>query len=210
MALHNEILTGRINRFLQKLLAMKGRPPAPQLSSEISTNIQLFNGIENRYLEGWRIYMAGSSAGPTVGQTEASQLSNPKGSNVVAIIEALSVIGALGGAAQAFIISENFANQAALTNSGVGVTIDPRVGPPGQISSTLIVSSSAGGSADLGFVLKTVPILSGGFQESISTPNQEITLLPGQSIRVRQNTVNLFMQVNYKWRERPLEESELV
>src|SRR5882762_4396490 len=35
MARFNEILTGRYNRFLQKLLQMKGGPPSAQLASEI-------------------------------------------------------------------------------------------------------------------------------------------------------------------------------
>ncbi len=41
MALFNEILVGRYNRFLQRLLSMKGHPPAPQLASEIQPNFDV-------------------------------------------------------------------------------------------------------------------------------------------------------------------------
>jgi hypothetical protein len=53
MAKYNEILTGRYNRFIQKLFSMKGPAPAPQLSSDIAMQMSFFNGVENRYLEGW-------------------------------------------------------------------------------------------------------------------------------------------------------------
>ncbi len=56
MARYNEILVGRYNRRLQKLFSMKGEPPAPQLSTEIGTTLNLFSGIEERYLEGWAVF----------------------------------------------------------------------------------------------------------------------------------------------------------
>src|SRR5258708_40293223 len=88
MALFNEILVGRYNRFLQKLLAMKGGPPAPQLATEIGTNIQLFHGVENRYLEGWQRF-GGQFSVPAagVGNVGGFRFRNPAGNNVITAVE---------------------------------------------------------------------------------------------------------------------------
>ncbi len=53
MARYNEILVGRYNRFLQKLLSMKGPASMPQLAGELQATFPFFNGVENRNLEGW-------------------------------------------------------------------------------------------------------------------------------------------------------------
>src|SRR5260370_7764711 len=57
MARYNEILTGRYNRLLQKLLQMKGGPPAPQLASEISPQLSIPDlGVESRFHLGWNSF----------------------------------------------------------------------------------------------------------------------------------------------------------
>src|SRR6266851_4747570 len=53
MARFNEILVGRYNRSLQKLLSMKGQAVMPQLASELQPTFSFFSGAENRYLESW-------------------------------------------------------------------------------------------------------------------------------------------------------------
>src|SRR5437879_1331505 len=87
MARYNEILVGRFNRFLQKVFAMKGEPPAPQLAGEISPNFQLFSGVENRYLEAWDRFAAGVNVAPVAGNLSGIRLRNPAGSNIVAVLE---------------------------------------------------------------------------------------------------------------------------
>src|SRR5712664_282468 len=86
MARFNEILVGRFNRALQKLFSMKGGPPAAQLASEITTNVQ-FNQMGNdfRYLEGWDIFGNQIFLAASVGNTAGYRLRNPGGSNVIAV-----------------------------------------------------------------------------------------------------------------------------
>src|SRR5260370_12575795 len=96
MAEYNEILVGRFNRSLQKLLGMKGGPPAAQLSGEIMPVLPFTLGVENRYLEGFTMY--GAAPGPTggVGQTAGIRLRNPINSNVLVIVQLLILFGANG------------------------------------------------------------------------------------------------------------------
>src|SRR5437660_10167921 len=56
MARFNEIQVGRYNRFIQKLLQIKGPPSMAQVATEMQPVFQFFNGAENRYLEGWLRY----------------------------------------------------------------------------------------------------------------------------------------------------------
>src|SRR5260370_16724185 len=91
MAEYNEILVGRFNRSLQKLLGMKGGPPAAQLSGEIMPVLPFTLGVENRYLEGFTMY--GAAPGPTggVGQTAVIRLLNPINSNLLVILHFLTL-----------------------------------------------------------------------------------------------------------------------
>src|SRR5258707_13299714 len=91
MARFNEILVGRYNRFLQKLFSMKGGPPSAQLATEITPNLNLFNGIENRYLESWFRYGAAPGLAAVVGANPGFRFRNPAGSNVIAMVEKLSL-----------------------------------------------------------------------------------------------------------------------
>src|SRR5437879_9618272 len=86
MAAFNEILSGRYNRFLQKLLQMKGGPPAAQLASEVGAQITLYHGSETMYLQGWELFGGGYDVGPQVGVASAVRLRNPGNSGVVGVV----------------------------------------------------------------------------------------------------------------------------
>src|SRR5216683_1744621 len=113
MAKFNEILTGRHNKMLTRLFSMKGSAPAPQLAGEIMPVHLFFSGVENRFLESWNRYGFFATIGPTVGQTEAVQIKNPAGSNIVTVLESIILSG---NAAETFFFSLNHANQANLIN----------------------------------------------------------------------------------------------
>src|SRR5437899_9413190 len=90
MALYNEILVGRFARGIQKYFGAKGSPPIKQLAGDLYIVHKLFNGAENRYLEGWSRFgwVAGQAA--AVGNKSAVRLRNPPTSNVIAVIERIS------------------------------------------------------------------------------------------------------------------------
>src|SRR5438093_5107434 len=90
MALHNEILVGRFNKYLTKLLGMKGEAPAPQIASEIQAQLSIFTGVENRAIEGW--YRYGLVINLEAGVVKAvAQIRNQSGSNGMVVFEKLAL-----------------------------------------------------------------------------------------------------------------------
>ncbi len=203
MARYNEIQVGRYNRYLQKLLSMKGEVPAPQLGSEISTFIQLFHGVENRYLEGWDRFANLITQGGIAAIFSAVRMRNPSGSNVIAVFEKLSVFA--GGTMLVDL-------QRATTTLDLSSIV---VNPPGQnLDSrarpfqTLIASRSA---AVAPFGLNQIQqqfIPTNPSVDFILTVNSEIPLLPGDAIQFIGETAAVNLTANFLWRERFLEDSE--
>src|SRR6266849_3136440 len=145
MAIFNEILEGRFNRALQKLFAIKGGPPVRQLGGEIMPVFPVFNGVENRYLEGWNLYgVCTSQAAGGAGVPSSVRLRNPISSNTIAVITRIRVhIGvAVDNAVQLF-QGRQTADQGGPLGS---LAIDPRTGL--SVRSQLLVSQAnvVGGS----------------------------------------------------------------
>src|SRR5712691_6286187 len=89
MAGYNELQVGRYNRLAQKIFSIKGGAALESLMPELGLTMSVFNGAENRYLESWdRFGLAASIGAQGVGLNSILQITNPTGSNVVAIIEA--------------------------------------------------------------------------------------------------------------------------
>ena len=209
MARYNEILTGRHNKFVAKLFGMKGPPPAPQLSSEISVAHPIFHGVENRFLESWDRYAHHTVATAVAANGSAVQLRNPASSNVVAVIEKLTLVN-LAGAADIPFLSRGGAADLLGGLIAVGVVnLDNRSRPHG----TCFLSTQntiAGVVADLGTgVIARIPLAIASSVEFLIDELVTDTLLPGDAIRLRSSIVNQAVAWNIIWRERALEESEL-
>ena len=204
MALYNEILAGRFNRFAQKFFGMKGSPPAPQLSSEIGLNFGLYNGVENRILESSDTFWATANVAAGAGLFSRYRLRNPTGSGVIVAVQKLTVV------------SGNFDNVAFgvlfgsvdLTTTFATQGIDGR----GRSSSSCVPSIQQAATA----VAPLFMVSFGGSAvgniatyDFIQDENQELPLSPGQVLEVGSSTVNISLRVSVLWRERPLEESEL-
>jgi len=205
MARYNEIYAGRYNRFIQKLMGMKGSAPAPQLAGDITVAMNLFNGVENRYLEGWeRFYMNVGVAAGGAGFNSCLRLRNPTTSNVLAVFEKIAFFGSL--VANPAIQSQNpgpatdFATPVALTNEN----FDSRTRP----QPTLIGSSQNNAAFTTGNTIFSGNFLASTTLDVIWTENQEIPLMPNQSLTFREGVLNQSINVVAFWRERFLEESE--
>lgn len=211
MARYNEILVGRFNRFFQKLLSMKGGAVIPQLAGDIQPVFPLRWGVENHYLEGWYRYQNQFDMGPTVAQTEATQLRNPPGSNVIGVLEKV-FISAVGGeviSAAVLTISRTFTDPGDLTNVFAGNPMDKR----SLSNSAIVPSGSAGGSANLTITIGEIAV------PAIAAPNvfnqtwftteyEQIPILPGTTVRFLQGSANSKYRLTLAWRERFLEDSE--
>jgi hypothetical protein len=205
MARFNEILAGRYNRFLQKLLQLKGGPPASQLASEIMPVFPFFSGRENRFLEGWSTFGFTRTIVGVAAVAGACRIRNPVGSNLVAVFEKISV-GAAAVADQPLVELQATTGDLITPFQIIPTRWDAR---QGQNSSTMIFSDSSGGSV-IGLQAKLQGFFTAGnAYEFINTDINELPLLPGDAIQVQSNVANQAFVVSWLWRERQLEDSEL-
>lgn len=199
----NEILVGRLNRYVQKLLVIKNTA-LRNLAPELQTVLPLFSGNEERYLQGWTRFGIVKSATAVAAQNSFVQLSNPASSGVVAIIEKVFINGTVTTQSRADCGMQG-GNVPDAANSFFGFRIDSR-GNPSSAShfswGNAVSPAFAAGILSVGF--SNLPGI-----DLIITDNDEITLLPGDTFRVVDNTVNESFNVSMHWRERVLESSEL-
>jgi len=203
MARFNEILTGRYNRYLQKLLQMKGGSPAPQLAGEIQASIVLFHGVETRVHEGWdRFAMAFNQPG-VAAQTSQARIRNPVGSNTIIVLEKITVANALADAPT--VSGGPTVTDLATIVSNVANRLDPR-GRPG---STAIVSRAAAASAVLNQVRWSGNGPANFTLDLMTFEDHEWPLLPAEGVQIEAGTVNQNLTFSILWRERALEGSEV-
>ncbi len=205
MAEYNEILVGRFNRALQKIMGMKGGPPSAQLAGEIMPIFPLFSGVEHRNLEGWdRFGLFLDIPAGGIGNRSLIRLRNPGQSNVIAVIEKMTVTEF---AAETIQIVKGSAI-ADLGTSQAPVVFDTR----GRVGPTLALSSSnnvALASLTNATTIHQVNTPATAVNvDLILTINQEITLNPGAAIQFQPTADNTDLSALIWWRERFLEESE--
>jgi hypothetical protein len=210
MAVYNEVMVGRYVRFLQKFLGIKGRQPAPlTFSGELAATWGLFHGNENRYLEGWNQFGFSTALAASAGNANAFQLRNPAGSNVIGVVTKLK-LGATGTATTMItslgVAAANLTNPLAMTNA----RFDPRGNPtPSLLFSTQQVAAPTDLANQIDRTNLGIAAGVSGVVDVIVTDTQEIPILPGDGIRIRNTVVNVEGEMAIWWRERVLEESEL-
>jgi hypothetical protein len=200
---YNEILTGRHNRFIQKLFGMKGRPPAPQLSGDIQMSHAIFHGAENRWIESWNQWGVGNTIAAVAANTNAFQLRNPAGSGVIAVVYKMNVWTS-SAAAEEFDAGIG-ANNADLLTVQANFPQDLR---QGSNASATCIASSAGTSTGALQISSRVIVLPNVTYEYIQYDDQCWTLTPGATLRVVSTVANQITGFTLIWRERILEEGE--
>jgi|SRR6267378_199590 len=203
MARFNEILVGRYNRFLQRLLSIKGGPPAAQLASEIQPQMDVEAiPVELRFLLGWHLYQSTVTQLASAGNLAGVQIRNPILSGAVAVITSLQISL---NVPEVVDVSESFGGITGdLTNVFVGVRVDSRA----KLNSVIVPSSFAP-AADLGLPIFTAPLVATNPYEFLNKEYDAIPMFPGHTIRVVGQNVNSSLFVHFKWRERPIEEGEV-
>lgn len=203
MAKYNEILTGRHNRFIQKLFGMKGSPPAPQLSGDIQMSHPFFHGAENRILESWNLW-GGSAVIPAVAAIVATaQIRMPAGTNVVAVIEKI-VIATTGVASEIDLSVTNVGGDLATVIATT--TRDTRNG--GGVQSTATVSNNTNTNPGSGSVFLRALIPANSQVDLLLYDDQQLVLTPGNIFRLASTVANQNLLYTFFWRERVLEEGE--
>jgi hypothetical protein len=207
MALFNEIQVGRFNRYLQKLLAIKGGPPVPTLSSDLQASYNIDPGAEDRYLLGWDLFGIKQTQPATAAQANILELRNPAGSNVCAVVTAAGDSAALANSIILGLIPKPTTpiDQANLRST---VAWDAR----GRTASSCILSDASGGAPNLAFggtALGLAQVDQGvNYYVNLIPTGEEVPLMPGSIMYVLSVTVNQANRPFFHWRERFLEDSE--
>lgn len=201
MAIYNEILVARYARMLQKLFGTKGTVPAKQLAGELMAVMPVFNGVENRYLEGWDRFAVPLGVTGGAAQNGAIAFRNPAGSNVLAVVEQI-IIGST--------VAKNVSVQRNVTadlTTVVGLAGN-RVPDTRQRPNPALIASSSVNATGTGFSMFSIQTVANQSFRVIANSNHEIPILPGDGIQLFDNTQAAQMNISLLWRERFLEESE--
>ncbi len=217
MARFNEILTGRHNRFLQKYFSMKGGPPSAQLSTEIQPGVQLFTGVENRWLEQWNRFANSPPAMVAVaGNNVQCRLVNDAGTNVIAVVEKLWIWTSLADELDICLQHQ------AVTVAGhvPTLSVNPSISLDGRLQGS---SGATLGGAVLSFgsqltsntnssIIARYQLPANGSVDVILNEDHQIPLISlpntGEFLQIQSSVVTNTIRVFIVWRERFLEDSE--
>jgi hypothetical protein len=204
MAVYNEIQIGRYNRFLQKLLSMKGGAPAGSLASEIYPVLPLeVFGVENRYLVSWERFGFQAFVAGVALVNGGARFRNATGSNMIAVIEKVTIVFAAVDIVQAEIAPQT-ADLASVQATG-NIRFDRR----GRSMPTLSVSQSTAAGAGPASPANYAAVGAVNTQEEMITfDDHELAILPGDALSLYSTTNNTALRVSVWWRERFLEDSE--
>lgn len=211
MAVYNEILAGRFNRFVQKLLSIKGPVSLVAASPDLVFQHPVFHGAENRYLEGWDSFGVAATTSAVAAQLSELSFRNPVNSGIGAVVIRLATSDPTAGTSAGFSTQVNLVrnmttdqNQA-LANLPFNFDMRGRPSPTCVITKNTGAPTAPGGSqvliaGDIGTAANTVV-------EHIPT-GLEIPIMPGSGLLLVGGAVNTPLITIVWWRERPLEESE--
>lgn len=202
MARYNEIQVGRFNRFLQKLLSMKGPASLSQLAPELQLVISAWSGVEDRYLQGWETFGSTFSQAAVAASAGGVRLRNPSGSGMVAVI-----VAAIGHGDGLSAYTMGLQHQVQPVDLGTiipltGAALDPR----GRPQPTMIASSASPATAQTGLFEKQAP--TSVSVDFINYEDQSVMVLPGTAVQIQMTDLNKAMSASFMWRERTLEDSE--
>jgi len=202
----NENLAPRYPKFVQKLFGMKGPQSTPQISGEIAVTMNVFAGVENRFLESWDVFAGANGNVPNVAGVAGVKIRNPGGSNVIAVVERLSVSANIAGSCT-IELAINATDYVVTSNAAQAM--DGRQRPRSTLITTTTNAATTG--ATLGANTAIDFAILGINQppvQLIVVDDQEFVVSPGWALQVLGVTNNQSITFSIKWRERLLEESE--
>lgn len=201
MALVNEVLVGRPNAILHKLLNMKEGAPSPQLSPDLQAVLVLENDRpEFKFLGGETLGMGFGDAAAGAANYSHVGLINPVGSGVLVVVErvllALTAAGSIGQIGLQAIGATAWSTAHAYMR-------DTRGYPASGSGQTSALTGTFVG-ADLGAAHGYL------WQQPLGANriDLDMVLSPGFVALVRPGTVNQRCVATWFFRERPIELSE--
>lgn len=189
--LPNEILNGRIVRAVQRIAGIQGDSPTPQLTPEISVNLEVPRGVEDLYLYGDRICSRFFEVVGDATHVAQVQLYNPTGSGVLVVVDGFHV-AEVAGSTDLFLVRD--VNAASLFATTVtGMNCDNRW-LPSTASAQLRTAVDQNGA---GIVL-------GYFQRGTTFYPFPYVITPGSWLTLTGNAVATTLLGTIRWREHPM------
>lgn len=206
MAGFNEILAGRFNRALQKFLSMKGPPPSASLAPEMMPVFPFALTAAEFYLHDWYSFGQATIQTGVAAVHSAIRFRNPLSSGVIVLFESLHTNVATS---DTLFLDYGTTNADLNTVVATGNQLDAREKmSSGQIGSLIVSRSAAVDPAGIQAV-DTIQVLAAVQWQWVPHEDAAIPLLPGDALQFRNNTVNIGLGVGARWRQRPLEDSEV-
>ncbi len=196
-----ELQQARYDQLLRRVGDLKG--PGSKVSEVLTELFPVISvedvPLELMVLQGWRAAMISVGRTAAVAQVVATNLFNPVGSGVIAVVERILWRNTVSDTIEFDIV------QNTLTGGQTkGLFRDSRLG--GDRLSTLFATSQTGVGTDAILGIFTV----GDVESELADRNGLFVLSPGNGVQVGQAaTTNETLVVNYLWRERTAEPSEL-
>lgn len=192
---------GRWSRRVERYFNMKGGGGLMDVEQSLRMVLSFASGVEERYLEGWNRFAVVANQAAVAAQNSRCRIRNPVGSNMIAVIEQLSLF--TSGPDNPLVTWGPTTTDLTTLVTLSSTRMDPR-GSPQPTSIVSINAQAAGGQAFMQQVSNST--FSSNY---IQTVSQEIPVLPGQVVDVQATNVNVGLDVTFMWRERALEQSEL-
>lgn len=197
-----DVWLGRFSRWVEKVFNAKGGPVLVDVAPSVQPVLSLDKGVDQRYLEGWNRFSVVAATTAVAANFGRVRLRNPTGSNVIVVIEQITVTPIAGA-------DNPIVTWGATTSDLIGpVTLSfTRIDPRGNPTPTLIITTNQ--QAAGGQPLMQRGTASGIATDFINNVDQQLVNLPGQAIDIQIGTANLQANTSIMWRERALEQSEL-
>ena len=199
----NEINAGRYNRLLQRLISIKGGPPAATLAGDVLSCLVLEQDAQEwPYLQGIRVLASSGLQVANVGAVSRFRFRNPANSGVLALIDQIwYCVGTLISGVELRNYGTSSSN---LTNIATSRARDMRANDPtpnnaGACTLSFEAAAASGVVIYQSGALANVPYLL----------EPRMVLPPGSAIELAGNTANVQLMMSIWWRERQAEEGEL-
>ena len=206
MALFNEILSGRFNRFAQKALSMKGPPALPTLSQDLQIALPWRVGNEDDYLRsvdwfGLSVANAANAAG-----FFGFRLTNPLNSGIIAVIKRMRFRTTIADGAS-IEAAYNLAPPTFYAVQNQGSALDGRLKRQSTCTYSLTNAATTGVSLGAG-AIDFYATAAGVDNFWLQDIDQGIVLTPASALNVFGSTNNAVCFSSIWWTERVLEDSE--
>lgn len=205
MALFNEILASRFNRFAQKYLSMKGGPVIPTLSTDLQLVLPIQFGNDTLYLQSVDLFGATYGSGKNAAGVSGFRVRNPSTSGVVLNLLKFTIQTDI---ADAGLIFEHGASIADYTAVNTATPLDGRNARHSSAVISVNSAASVGVSLGAGTALDLVVSTPATRYDLVTDQVADYPLLPGFALNVFGATNNVLLRGTVVYLERVLESSE--